>query len=303
MGSGDWFKYLISLKKGKIERPKRVKGSTSPEESNGVKGKSQFQKDSIKLVNGTSNGKESKICMPGEDLAATRIQTAFRAYKARKYLRHLKAQAKLQFMIQSYSVSKQASITLSYLHSWSRIQAQIRARRISMVTEGRMKQKKLENQLKLEAKLHDLEVEWNGGSEAMEETLARIHQREEAAVKRERALAYAFSHQWRANSNSTFGPSELGKANWGWSWTERWVAARPWESRLPIQASYKKTPSQLTSKDQNANTPTRKTPVSVKNISPNGKGPMKARKLSYPATEKAFLQGNTKSKETNVEKE
>lgn len=29
----------------------------------------------------------------------------------------------------------------------------------------------------------------------MEEILARIYHREEAAVKRERALAYAFSHQ------------------------------------------------------------------------------------------------------------
>jgi len=29
----------------------------------------------------------------------------------------------------------------------------------------------------------------------MEETLGKIHQREEAAVKRERAMAYAFSHQ------------------------------------------------------------------------------------------------------------
>lgn len=29
----------------------------------------------------------------------------------------------------------------------------------------------------------------------MEEILARIHQREEAAVKRERAMAYAFTHQ------------------------------------------------------------------------------------------------------------
>jgi len=29
----------------------------------------------------------------------------------------------------------------------------------------------------------------------MEETLGRIHQRGEAAVKRERAMAYAFSHQ------------------------------------------------------------------------------------------------------------
>jgi len=38
-------------------------------------------------------------------------------------------------------------------------------------------------------------VGWCGGSDTMEDILSRIHQREEAAVKRERALAYAFSHQ------------------------------------------------------------------------------------------------------------
>lgn len=40
-----------------------------------------------------------------------------------------------------------------------------------------------------------LQVEWSGGPETAEETLGRIHQRGEAAVKRERAMAYAFSHQ------------------------------------------------------------------------------------------------------------
>lgn len=40
-----------------------------------------------------------------------------------------------------------------------------------------------------------LQVEWSNGPETMEEVLARIHLREEAAVKRERAMAYAFSHQ------------------------------------------------------------------------------------------------------------
>ncbi|KAJ4980805.1 hypothetical protein NE237_031642 [Protea cynaroides] len=60
-------------------------------------------------------------------------------------------------------------------------------------------------------------VEWCGGSETMEEILSRIHQREEAVVKRERAMAYAFSHQWRANSSQNQGQFayELGKANWG----------------------------------------------------------------------------------------
>lgn len=40
-------------------------------------------------------------------------------------------------------------------------------------------------------------MEWCSGSETMEEILSRIHQREEAAIKRERAMAYAFSHQVR----------------------------------------------------------------------------------------------------------
>lgn len=40
-----------------------------------------------------------------------------------------------------------------------------------------------------------LQVEWSGSSDTMEEILARIHKREEASVKRERALAYSFTHQ------------------------------------------------------------------------------------------------------------
>lgn len=36
----------------------------------------------------------------------------------------------------------------------------------------------------------------------MEEVVARIHLREEAAVKRERAMAYAFSHQVLQHSNT-----------------------------------------------------------------------------------------------------
>lgn len=55
-------------------------------------------------------------------------------------------------------MQEQLSSTLNCMHSWSRIQAQIRARRFCMVTEARMRQKKLENQLKFEAKLHKLEV-------------------------------------------------------------------------------------------------------------------------------------------------
>jgi len=70
----------------------------------------------------------------------------------------LKGLKRLELLGQGHSIKKQTSTTLSYLQSWSKIQTEIRARRICMVTEGRIKQKKQENQLKLEAKLHDIEV-------------------------------------------------------------------------------------------------------------------------------------------------
>lgn len=38
-------------------------------------------------------------------------------------------------------------------------------------------------------------MEWSGGSDTIDEALARIQHREEAALKRGRAMAYAFSHQ------------------------------------------------------------------------------------------------------------
>lgn len=47
----------------------------------------------------------------------------------------------------------------------------------------------------LSSTLNGLQVEWCGGADSMDGILSRIHEREEAAVKRERAMAYAFSHQ------------------------------------------------------------------------------------------------------------
>jgi len=171
-------------------------GCTTSAKSNGFKWKNKLRKESAIFANGSSRANPRFIDMPVEDVAATQIQTAFRAYmvcplsvlpvqhmdaysykwkdmhiwmdngslnhflmvQARKTLRRLKGTVRLQIITKNYSVKKQAATTLNYLHSWSQIQAQIRARRLCMVTESRLRQKKLENQLKLEAKLHDLEV-------------------------------------------------------------------------------------------------------------------------------------------------
>lgn len=300
MGSGYWLKNVISLRKAKDGRSKRLKRT-----SIGRKEDENSQKEPSRRTNGASVKKHREMGIPSEDNAAIRIQTAFRAYMARKTLRRLKGISRLHSMTQGPSVKKQASTTLSALHSWNRIQAEIRACRVRMVIEGRRKQKKLENQLKLEAKLHNLEVEWSGGPETMEVVLSRIHQREEAAVKRERTMAYAFSHQWRANSNPMFGSSihDLGKANWGWSWTDRWIAARPWESRIPVQSSPKIVNRTASKTPKSYKTQTTKTPVSVKSTSANRKRAMKPRKLSYEAADKLTAQKGINKVETSIDKQ
>ncbi|MED6183650.1 hypothetical protein PIB30_039682 [Stylosanthes scabra] len=267
MGSGHWFKTIIRLRKSNQSRSKKSKGSLAS-----LKIKNNTKGESSDLANRTSTTSENLVSseVPLETIAATRIQMAFRAYKARKSLGRLKRLAKLKILTE----------------------------------ESRIRQKKLDSQLKLEAKLHDLEVDWCGGRETMEEIIARLYQREEAAVKRERAMAYAFSHQWRANSNQNqaLGSYELGKTSWGWSWKERWIAARPWESRVsnltisPMKAQNKY--SSTCEKDiKNTLTPNEQ--VSVKAPSPNvkgtppslgsAKGSAKARRLSYPTTQKMVV--------------
>ncbi|XP_051129066.1 protein IQ-DOMAIN 9-like isoform X2 [Andrographis paniculata] len=289
MGSGVWFRNIISKKKTKGEKKlQKLQKPSAPENTNACE--KEIGLDKVCPLIAINTAAATCINPIGnvvslEDAAAAKIQTAYRAYSARKSFHRMRRMSRLQDMVQRDSVKKQASATLSHLHSWSRIQARIRQRRAHMVTEGQLRQKKLENQLKLEAKIHDLEVEWSGSAVTADEAIARIHQREEAAVRRERAMAYAFSHQWRANTSPSFGPSnqELSKANWGWSWMDRWIAAQPWESRVAaVQESPKKGQRRPPNKiAKTAVFPANKALDKVKAVSPNGKITRKARKLSY----------------------
>ncbi|GMP53071.1 hypothetical protein CsSME_00018654 [Camellia sinensis var. sinensis] len=256
MGSGNWFKSIICLKKAKYKRSKQVKVHTANSKPNGSE-------------NSASSEKSGVISMPMEHIAAMRIQAAFRAFRARKAIRHLRGTVKFGTSIEADSVKMQALATLSHIHSWSKIQNQIRERRLYM-------------------------VEWCGGAETMEEIISRVYQREEAAVKRERAMAYAFSHQWRANSGQCFGQAyyDLGKESWGWSWKERWIAVRPWETRVHTQSIVipNKVQSRPVSKaGKTTNQPATKIVVSVKPASSNGKVTTKATRSHCLSAEKRAL--------------
>ncbi|KAL3636899.1 Short calmodulin-binding motif protein [Castilleja foliolosa] len=264
MGSGGWFKTIISLKRSKRTKLKQLEHSTKI--SNGSKSKHHS--------NWTSK-KKFKLRELTPDVAATIIQSAYRAYMARKGLRRLKGIARFRGVIEErHSVKNQAISALNHIHFWSRVQAEIKARWQGMVVDSRTRQKKLENQVKLDAKLHELEVEWSGGPETMEEIVNRIQQRESAAAKRERTMAYAFSHQWRASTNQCFGQSyyDLSKESYGWSWKERWVAVRPWENRYQTRPSLVKKVETLEIKHNKTSDASNLT--SLKNLKPvlsNGK--------------------------------
>ncbi|XP_014494082.1 protein IQ-DOMAIN 1 isoform X2 [Vigna radiata var. radiata] len=277
MGPKKWFKRIVKLKKRKEDKLEQAKVQFTPEKLD----ESWEEKQDETLEESNSISNEGLVVVERtvptrlmEDIAATRIQNAFRAFLARRTLHNLRDTAlnytiniapwKVELKVEA--AKEQAVTALNYIHTWSRIQEQIKARRLYMLTEARIKQKKLENQLKLAAEIHQLQVGWCGGSDTMEEILFRIHQREEAAVKRERAMAYAFSHQWRPNCRQYLGQAiySVGKESWGWSWKERWVAARPWQIRVRF-------PDPITKKTTDSKVPLSNSELSNTKETPKGK--------------------------------
>lgn len=190
----------------------------------------------VRLTAAACNSGKSK-----EEIAAIRIQTAFRGYLARRALKALRGLVRLKTMIQGQSVKRQATSTLRSMQTLARVQSQVRARRIRMSEENQALQRQLQQkhekeQEKLKASSQS-GYDWNDSTRSKEQVDANIHMRQEAAMRRERALAYAYTHQpTRRNpsksTNQTF--MDPNNPHWGWSWLERWMAARPWEDKCAI---------------------------------------------------------------------
>ncbi|KDP47069.1 hypothetical protein JCGZ_05096 [Jatropha curcas] len=172
--------------------------------------------------------------------AAIAIQTAFRGYLARRALRALKGLVKLQALVRGHNVRKRAKMTLHCMQALMRVQARVRDQRKRLSYEGSTNSTLSDpNSLwgshfadrksipRDENNTTDEWVHWDENPQSLEEIQVLLQEtkeeEEEVALKREKALAHAFSHQiWMPSRDTYASEGELEeKPRWDDQWTRR----------------------------------------------------------------------------------
>uniref|UniRef100_A0A7N1A8V1 DUF4005 domain-containing protein n=1 Tax=Kalanchoe fedtschenkoi TaxID=63787 RepID=A0A7N1A8V1_KALFE len=169
-----------------------------------------------------------------EEMAAVAIQTAFRGYMSRRALRALKGLVRLRSLVQGSAVMRQVMNTVKHMHLLTHVRSQIQSRRTRMFEENQALQRQLILQKQAEElQMLQVEEEWDDSLKSKEQIETKLMSRREAALRRERALAYAFTHQKTLRSSSKiFNPLFIppGIPTWGWSCLERWKSSEQWGS-------------------------------------------------------------------------
>ncbi|XP_022854303.1 uncharacterized protein LOC111375670 [Olea europaea var. sylvestris] len=83
------------------------------------------------------------------------------------------------------------------------------------------------------------EEDWDDSTVSNVISKMRIQNKLEAATRREKALAYAFSQQLRICSKRKQIKSNSNETGLGWSWLERWMVTRLLESTMTEDQMYK----------------------------------------------------------------
>ncbi|CAO1945718.1 unnamed protein product [Urochloa humidicola] len=179
-----------------------------------------------------------------QEWAAVRIQSAFRAFLARRALRALRGIVRLQALVRGRRVRKQLAVTLKCMNALVRVQERARDRRARISADGRDSQSQdvFGDRTGRADPVKEAEAGWCNSQGTVDDLKSKMHMRHEGAVKRDRAIAYALSHQ-RSSSHSGRPSSPAvslrnhgtSRNNHNWSHFEGWVATKPWESRLMEQ--------------------------------------------------------------------
>ncbi|CDP10875.1 unnamed protein product [Coffea canephora] len=166
-------------------------------------------------------------------LAATKIQAAYRGYMARRSFRALRGLVRLQGVVRGQNVKRQTMNAMKQMQLLVRVQTQIQSRRIQMLENQAMQRQSCKNDKEAESTLSKWTLnqseagnneDWDDSLLTKEEVEARLRKKVEAVIKRERAMAYAYSHQlWKANPRSSQAALDIRSNGfpWWWNWLER----------------------------------------------------------------------------------
>ncbi|XP_072976375.1 protein IQ-DOMAIN 12-like [Typha angustifolia] len=174
------------------------------------------------------------------EVAAIKIQTAFRGYLARRALRALKGLVRLQALVRGQAVRRQTAITLKGLQSLMKIQSHARATRVK--TADNLQDFYAQRKMREARGPKTYERNWDSSTLSKEEIKAMLKTREEASLKRVRALQYASSHQEGLNARRQFISKDLDDLNGRWTWLDQWVGSQQLDKDIPEIRSVKRTP-------------------------------------------------------------
>ncbi|GMI71890.1 IQ-domain 13 [Hibiscus trionum] len=159
--------------------------------------------------------------------SAIQIQAAYRGYKARRSFRALKGLVRLQGVVRGQNARRQTMNAMKHMQLVVRVQSQIQSRRIQMFEN--QAQVQLKNEKEAETTLGKWisqaseagNENWDDSTVTKEEREARKQRKVEAATKRKRALAYAYSNQlWRTDPESGYTGVSSGFP-WWWNRLDR----------------------------------------------------------------------------------
>ncbi|KAM0913961.1 hypothetical protein ACQ4PT_011818 [Festuca glaucescens] len=181
--------------------------------------------------------------------AALRIQTAFRGFLARRALRALRGIVRLQALVRGRRVRKQLAVTVKCMQALVRVQARARDRRTRLSAGGRDSQDALDDRGSHADPVKEAETGWCDSQGTVDDVRSKLYMRREGAIKRERAIAYALSHQRSSSHSGRPSSPAVSLRNHGinrnsqLSYLDGWMATKPWESRLLEQSHSEQTNS------------------------------------------------------------
>ncbi|XP_040383714.1 protein IQ-DOMAIN 14 isoform X2 [Oryza brachyantha] len=157
--------------------------------------------------------------------AAVAIQSAFRGYMARRNYRSLRGLIRLQGVVRGPSVRRQTAHAMRCMQMLVRVQSQVRASRVEAMERrnGHHRAAMLRDAAR-RAGSQDGGI-WDDSLLSRDEMDARTKRKVEAVIKRERALAYAYSHQLLKATpmaaHAILADLQSGRSPWWWTPIER----------------------------------------------------------------------------------